>query len=91
MKQEFSNIKIRNGSNFEKLIIKIHVVKLLDDDQTLHSLYTKTFNEKPDVQIDGCIPKICQISPRTSNKESIHEFMFMLWRNYLQLLKHKQK
>lgn len=75
VKYECSNIKIRNTGTFHKIIMKIHVVKLLDDDRSMHTLYNSVFNTNPDIQEDGRIPKIYQVTPK-NNPDTVPN-MFM--------------
>lgn len=80
VKSEYLNLKIRNSNSYHRMNVKIHVVKMLDDDRTLHSLYksvfsifnTKTskFDQKP-----GAIPIVYQIS--NENPDEILQNKFM--------------
>lgn len=38
-KEEFSNVKIRNSSTYHRLDFQLHLVKIMDDDINMSSLY----------------------------------------------------
>lgn len=73
VKSEHTRLKILNCNTYHRMRVKIHLIKLLDDDQSMHSLYKGTFNDDPDIQKTGAIPKVYQVSP--GNKIISNEFM----------------
>ena len=80
VKLEYLNLKLRNSNSYHRMIVKIHVVKLLDDDRTLHSLYRATFSKfntksKKFDQNPGAIPKVYQISTENSDDVMKNKFM----------------
>lgn len=72
VKEEYSNVRIRNSNTYHRLKFKIHVIKILDDDVTLGSLYAKTTNRSAASQDTGALPKIYQISNRAGVNENAY-------------------
>ena len=75
VKSEYTRLKIMNCNTYHRMRVKIHLIKLLDDDQTMHTLYRGTFNDSPETQQRGAIPKIYQISPDNQSKIIPNKFM----------------
>lgn len=64
VKEEYSNVRIRNSNTYHKLKFKINIIKILDDDLSIESLHNIFINKSVTRQQSGAIPKIYQISDR---------------------------
>jgi hypothetical protein len=62
--EEFINIKLRNSNTYHDMKIKIHVVKILDDDVSLSILFNFIINDKKGQQDSGSIPSVYQVSDK---------------------------
>jgi hypothetical protein len=68
--QEYNKLKIRNSNTYHPIEVKIHLIKILDDDLSMFELFRKVFNRDPKTQDSGTIPASYQISepqPRAKN------------------------
>lgn len=73
VKEEYCSVKIRNANSYHKLIFIIHVVKIMDDDLSMHSLYSATFNSAK--QEDGAIPFVYQVTTRNTEPILSNQFL----------------
>ena len=62
--EEFSNFRLRNSNTYHKIKVKVHVVKIIDDDVTSLMLFEKTFNKTSAGQEMGMVPIVYQINDR---------------------------
>ena len=73
--EEFSNIRIRNSNTYHRMKIKIHLVKITDDDVTSEMLFEKIFNKSASKQEVGMIPQVYQISDRPKPNKYINSVL----------------
>lgn len=59
--EEYSNSRIRNSNSYHKIKVRIHLVKIIDDDITSASLFNKVFNASFSVKDLGTILTVYQI------------------------------
>jgi hypothetical protein len=68
--QEYNKLKIRNSNTYHPIEIKVHLIKILDDDISMYELSKKVFNKSASIQDSGTIPVSYQINdtePRIKN------------------------
>lgn len=68
VKEEFSNVRIRNSNTYHRLKFKINIIKIIDDDLGMSGLYGKVVNELAVKQDFGALPVVYQISDREKTK-----------------------
>lgn len=79
--QEYSKIKIRNSNTYHAINVKIHLVQLLDDDVTMHSMFVKVFNVYNDKQEVGTMPCAYQISDCISKESNDSMYSCLCFKN----------